>query len=227
MASDCYQILGVIPTASADEIRAAYRRLARLYHPDLNSGPEAEARMQQINQAYDTLSNPARRRQYDASALLTRRPAHASPRARRANASRSARIVLDPRPDAPIPQRGADIEAAVSISPREARRGVRKSFPVQRLETCPRCRGSGIEPEETFQRSGCWRCSGAQRLHRELQLHATIPPGVTDGQRLRLRGQGNAGTDGGTHGHIYITTRLHPPHRIGRMAAFLWRHLIA
>ena len=65
MNTDCYSILGVPPAATAEEIRAAYRRLARQYHPDLNSGPEAEARMKEINEAYDTLSDPLRRRQYD------------------------------------------------------------------------------------------------------------------------------------------------------------------
>ena len=65
MQQDCYSILGVPRTASPGEIRAAYRRLARLYHPDLNSGSEAETRMQQINDAYATLSDPDRRRQYD------------------------------------------------------------------------------------------------------------------------------------------------------------------
>ena len=65
MNGDCYSTLGVPAAATADEIRAAYRRLARQYHPDLNTGPEAEARMKEINHAYSTLSDPQRRRHYD------------------------------------------------------------------------------------------------------------------------------------------------------------------
>ena len=69
MTTDCYSILGVPRTATASEIRAAYRRLARVYHPDLNAGPEAEARMREINEAYDTLSDPQRRRYYDRTGI--------------------------------------------------------------------------------------------------------------------------------------------------------------
>jgi DnaJ-class molecular chaperone len=220
MTPDCYKILGVPNDATPDEIRAAYRRLARLYHPDLNSGPEAEARMQEINKAYDTLSNPARRRQHDVTVVAER---HASADGRR----RRRNVPYRSRPGAPISQRGEDVETAIFITQREAERGIRKSFLVQRLETCPRCKGSGVEPEETFNSSQCWRCAGQQRLPREIQLHATISAGVSDGNRLRLRGQGNAGLDGGPHGHVYITARVVQRDGVGRMAQFLLRHLVA
>ena len=224
MTPDSYQILGVQATATTEEIRAAYRRLARLYHPDLNSGPEAESRMQEINEAYDTLSDPLLRRRHDFSVAAGRHSTATQPPNRRAN--RRNRVVVNPRTSAPIPQSGEDIEVAVFISQREANRGVRKTFSVGRMETCPRCRGTGLEPEETFTRSHCWRCTGGQRLHRDLKLHATIPSGVSDGRRLRLRGQGSAGVDGGTHGHIYVTMRVRQPEGRGRMLWFLLRHLV-
>ncbi len=224
MNGDCYSILGVPAAATAEEIRAAYRRLARQYHPDLNSNPEAEARMKEINEAYATLSDPTRRRHYDiyGTADPTGVDAHSRGRQR---PRRSASV--DPPSSRPFsPRRGDDIPATVLITRREARRGCRKTFPVVRLETCPRCRGTGQEPEETLDVGQCWRCAGAQRLRHDFTLNATIPAGMSDGRRLRLRGQGNAGVDGGPHGHIYVTVREVRNTGLRRTLAFLWRHLL-
>ena len=226
MNGDCYSILGVPAAATTEEIRAAYRRLARQYHPDLNAGPEAEARMKEINHAYATLSDPQRRRHYDiygVSGPPAPEPSrHRSPNGGRPGATRPFR----PRTYSPAPpQRGEDIEAALLITSREARQGMRKVFPVTRTETCQRCRGTGFEPEETLEASQCWRCAGEQRLRRDLWLSATIPAGVADGRRLRLRGQGNAGLDGGASGHIYITVRVAQQPRLRQAISFVVRHL--
>ena len=226
MNGDCYSILGVPAAATTEEIRAAYRRLARQYHPDLNAGPEAEARMKEINQAYATLSDPQRRRHYDIYGV-SEPPAAEPSRRGQHNVSRSgATRPSRPRTYSPSsPQRGEDIEAALLITGREARQGMRKVFPVTRTETCQRCRGTGFEPEETLEAIQCWRCAGEQRLRRELSLSATIPAGVADGRRLRLRGQGNAGLDGGASGHIYITVRVVQRTRLRQAISFVLRHL--
>ena len=226
MNGDCYSILGVPAAATTEEIRAAYRRLARQYHPDLNAGPEAEARMKEINHAYATLSDPQRRRHYDIYGVSdppAAEPARRNPQnGPRPTATRPSR----PRTYSPSsPQRGEDIEAALLITGREARQGMRKVFPVTRTETCQRCRGTGFEPEETLEAGQCWRCAGEQRLRRELWLSATIPAGVADGRRLRLRGQGNAGLDGGASGHIYITVRVVQHPRLRQAISFVLRHL--
>ena len=226
MNGDCYSILGVPAAATTEEIRAAYRRLARQYHPDLNAGPEAEARMKEINHAYATLSDPQRRRHYDIYGVS--QPAAVEPTRRsrqngaRPTANRSSR---SPTHSPSSPRRGDDIEAALLITRREARQGMRKVFPVTRTETCQRCRGTGFEPEETLESDQCWRCGGEQRLRRELWLSATIPAGVADGRRLRLRGQGNAGLDGGASGHIYITVRVAQHAKLRQAVSFVLRHL--
>ena len=221
MNGDCYSILGVPAAATAEEIRAAYRRLARQYHPDLNSNPEAEARMKEINEAYATLSDPLRRRHYDIYG--TADPGNID-LSRRDRQRRSASA--DPPRSRPfIPRRGDDIPATVLITRREARQGCRKTFPVVRLEICPRCRGTGQEPEETLDVGRCWRCGGEQRLRHDLTLNATIPAGMSDGRRLRLRGQGHAGVDGGPNGHIYVTIRVVRNTGIRRALALIWRHL--
>ena len=220
MRQDCYSILGVPRTATPGEIRAAYRRLARLYHPDLNSGSEAEARMQQINEAYATLSDPGRRRQYDLHGTVGSAPAAAN----RPSRTGPRRGSAPPRQH--TPQRGGDMEVCMLVTSREVARGARKSFVVDRMETCPRCRGTGLEPEEIAIAGRCWRCGGEQRLSRTLRLNATIPAGIADGSRLRLRGQGHAGLDGGADGHVYITARLAPNRGLGHAVSFALRHFL-
>ena len=221
MRPDCYSILGVPRTATAGEIRAAYHRLARLYHPDVNSGAEAEARMQQINDAYATLSDPEQRRLYDlhgttsSSSATQQRPSRTGPR--RGTATPRTRV----------PQSGEDIEVSILVNKRDIARGARKTFIVERMETCPRCKGAGLEPEEIAIAGRCWRCGGEQRLPRTLRLNATIPAGVADGSRLRLRGQGNAGLDGGMAGHVYITARVAPNKGLKHVLAFLRRHFFS
>lgn len=234
MALDCYNVLGVMPTATPDEIRAAYRRLARLYHPDLNSGAEAEARMQVINQAYNTLSDPELRHQHDLAIIRERQNGHPRPQSRRPGSPdpagprrnpRRPRVVVTPQTEPPVPQRGSDIEGFLFINRREAKSGARKTFWTERLEICPRCRGSGLEPEETVGQSQCWRCAGQQQLSREMPLRAIIPPQVADGARLRLRGQGDAGRGGGVRGHAFVTIRIFPRTSLLRTARFILRHL--
>lgn len=216
MQQNCYSILGVPRTATAEEIRTAYRRLARLYHPDLNPEPEAEARMKEINEAYKVLSDPGRRFRYDAEVDDVGRM-------RRRYQRRERRARAPVQEDEP--RRGEDIEVTVLIGPRDVAKGTRQSFPVSRMEMCPRCGGSGSEPEETAGTSACWRCSGEQRLYRELRLNATIPAGAADGSRLRLRGQGNAGLDGGPSGNIYITVRIMPRVGFRQTLSFVLRHI--
>ena len=181
--------------------------------------------MQQINDAYATLSDPDRRRQYDVHGTVTNATPASSQRTERNQRAGPRRGVAQPREHSP--QRGEDLEVCVLISSRDATKGARKSFLVERMETCPRCRGTGLEPEEIAIAGRCWRCGGVQRLSRLLRLNATIPAGVGDGNRLRLRGQGNAGLDGGSNGHVYITARFAPNRGIGHAFSFVLRHLFA
>ncbi len=215
MRQNCYNVLGVPRTATTGEIRAAYRRLARMYHPDLNSGPEAEARMKEINEAYDVLSDPRLRFRHDTDVAANIRQQRQNRRRRNRGGSEPSRENS--------PRRGEDIEVTLLISKRDAIRGARKSFPVSRMETCPRCRGAGIEPEETAQTGPCWRCGGEQRLRRDMSVKTAIPAGVAAGGRLRLRGRGNDGLDGGPNGNIYLTVRIMPRQGLRQTISFVLR----
>src|SRR5438552_584955 len=102
MIRDLYQVLQVDPSADGEVLEAAYRRLARKYHPDVSSAPDAEARMRELNDAYATLRDPARRAAYDRGRAPARPP---EPRATTATTARARPVrPARPRPGAPRPR---------------------------------------------------------------------------------------------------------------------------
>jgi curved DNA-binding protein len=214
-SGDFYQTLGVSPTASAAEIQRAYRELARQYHPDVNADPSAEERFKAIGEAYDVLSDPDKRRRYDAYGPEFRRVpegAGARPRGRRSTAGA--------RP-------GAGARAGPAGGPGE--------------DVWFRTEGAEVDLEDLFGgmfggRRGWGPIPGAdQEAQLELSLQdayrggrrsvtlsgpggtrtydVTIPAGVVDGQRIRLAGQGGQGTDGATPGDLYLVVRIAPDPR--------------
>jgi molecular chaperone DnaJ len=162
---DFYEVLGLTQAAGQSEIKAAYRLLARKHHPDANRGdPGAEERFKAINEAYEVLSDPQRKEIYD-------RFGHAG---------------LDGRPDAGFgegrspfdlfdlffgggreargygPDRGADLRCDLELTLEECARGVERSIPVTRLESCSHCHGSGAQPGS--QPATCPACRGSGQL---------------------------------------------------------------
>src|SRR4051794_34465124 len=155
---DLYSLLGLAPGATSAEIKRAYRRLSRRYHPGINPGDRAaESLYKRISEAYETLVDPARRRSYDT--LGTNAPAEGettfeftgfdfSSAAQGTQAATFTELfseVLHPSvsPDTGAPQPGADIHAAVTISFDDAMRGVERQVVVTRQDVCRACRGAG------------------------------------------------------------------------------------
>jgi molecular chaperone DnaJ len=257
-----YDTLGVKKGASAEEIKKAYRKLAAQYHPDKNPGDaSAEEKFKHVQNAYDTLSDPEKRKQYDAFGGDGRGPRFDprnfdfgnaggnftindlgdlgdlfgglfGGRAGRGGARRAQ------------PQRGADIEAPVNVSFEDSLRGLETKIPVQVTtacrvcggtgaepgtspiicpecngrgviaesqglfalsEPCPRCRGNGTVIEKP-----CRNCKGAGREVRTKTYTVKIPAGVKDGTRIRLKGKGEIGEDGGQAGDLFVVTRVQP-----------------
>ncbi|WPP28848.1 J domain-containing protein [Streptomyces sp. CL7] len=216
MARDFYQALGVSRTASQDEIQQAYRKLARKHHPDVNKDPGAEERFKEINEAYSALSDPKTRARYDRFGEDFRKVpedweervgagAGAGPgggfRARRTAGAGGPRVRYTGFGDdfgaegidvedlfgsffgaggAPGRVPGADQEAELPLTVEEAYRGGRRTVTLAGPTGQPR------------------------------RYEVDVPPGVTDGQRIRLAGEGGRGSNDAPAGDLYLRVRIQP-----------------
>jgi molecular chaperone DnaJ len=251
---DLYVILGIEHGASESEIKRAYRRLARRYHPDINPGDRtAEVRFRQILEAYETLIDPERRSRYDAGSPEgdDRRTSgfegfDFSGRAGDHSATFGdlfAEVLTARGQQRPAAERGSDLHQTLTLSFDEAFNGSQRTVTVTRRETCRTCAGTGVTRAST---STCPVCQGAgmvrtvrghmvfsrtcpgcggtgqQRPHACQPCGATghithseavqvrIPPGIADGERVRVSRKGNAGLRGGEPGDLYITMQVSP-----------------
>lgn len=227
-ARDFYEALGVPRNASQDDIQRAYRKLAREYHPDVNKAPDAEDRFKEASEAYSVLSDPDQRRRYDAFGADFRRvPPDVDPRTwarARAGAGAGGR----PRAGAGVGGFGAtgfgggfggagaedvDLDDLLGgIFGRRAARGRRSGgFGRGPVPGADREAELELTVEEAY-RGGRHRITisgpGGPRT-----IDVDVPAGVTDGQRIRLGGQGGHGSDGGRRGDLYLLVRLLPHER--------------
>jgi molecular chaperone DnaJ len=272
---DYYEVLGVTRTASDQEIKSAYRRLAVKYHPDKNPGDaEAEEKFKEAAEAYQVLSDPDQRRRYDrfghsgvssgAGAtwgapgfggiedilgdLFGFGDVFGAGGGRGAGGAGGARRTAA--------QRGADLRYDLEISLEEAAAGMAAQLRIPRLETCEKCQGSGAaegtQPETCATCSGagqvryqqgffsvartcgtcrgtgriiktpCENCKGAGRVEREKMMEIKIPAGVETGSRLRIAGEGEAGTQGGPTGDLYVVIHVKEHEQFERQGSNLY-----
>jgi molecular chaperone DnaJ len=155
MANDYYKVLGVSNKASQDEIKKAYRKLARQYHPDRNQDdPRAEERFKEVQEAYDTLSDPEKRKQYDAGGSFAgfggRNPFAGAPGGGGFAADLgdifSGVFNRGGRQASPQPGRGRDLETEVHLPFEQAVEGTQVSITVPKAATCKICGGTGANP---------------------------------------------------------------------------------
>ena len=159
--SDLYSVLGVSREATADEIKRAYRKLARKYHPDRNQGDkESEERFKEVQEAYDTLSDPEKRKQYDAGGMFSGfGPRGFSGGGFTSDLGDIFSTFFGRRGGArQVPVQGRDLETEVRLSFEQAMEGVEVAVTVPKQATCPTCRGSGAKPGTSP--TVCPRCGG-------------------------------------------------------------------
>jgi curved DNA-binding protein len=195
--TDYYEVLGVSRDADQDAIRRAYRKLARTYHPDLNSDSDAEDRFKELGEAYEVLSDPDKRERYDRLGANWRQQEQQAPDAnfeeffdRQGFGSDDSRVEFSddlferlfgggggggPGRRGGGPLRGLDREALLELSLEDALAGGRRRLTLD---------------------------------HREIDVN--FPAGVRDGQLIRLAGQGAPGRDGGPAGDLYLRIALKP-----------------
>ena len=264
---DYYEVLGVSKGASDDEIKKAYRKLAKKYHPDMNPGDkEAEAKFKEVNEAYSILSDSEKRARYDQFGHAGVDPNYGAGGpgggfggfdmgdidlgdifgsffgggfggfGGSATSRRNG------------PQKGESLRASLTISFEEAAFGCEKEINLNRTEECEACHGSGAEPGTTAetcpdcrgtgvvrvqQRTGgfafsstapCTRCRGTGKIihtpckacggngsvKKTKRVTVSIPAGIDEGQAVSLRGQGNAGKNGGPSGDLIVGIHIRP-----------------
>jgi len=225
---DYYQILGIDRSASADDIKKAFRRLARQYHPDLHSGSkkaEMEKKFKELNEAHEVLSDPDKRKKYDQYGAQWEQ-AEAFEKARKQAGARgfggqessggfsgegfsdifenlfSGRGRGGGRGFA-VP--GGDLETDVDLTLREVLTGVTKRVSLREPSTCPVCQGSGEYRGRT-----CPTCEGTGVKTESKTIEVKIPAGVQDGTRVRVAGKGQPGMNGGKRGDLYLHVTIPP-----------------
>lgn len=203
---DYYAVLGVDRKASAADIKKAYRRLARKYHPDVNTEPDAEDRFKEVGEAYEVLSDPEKRAAYDALGAKWRDHQQ-----------------FEPPPDwEPAFSFGGggftQHEAGFSDffetlfgggAFRQARGARGGGFSGATFKGADEHARVGITLEEAFRQDSV-EISVAQPGAGPRRLRVKIPPGISDGKRVRLRGQGGPGVRGGEPGDLFVEFRLVP-----------------
>ncbi|MBC8275365.1 MAG: DnaJ domain-containing protein [Chloroflexi bacterium] len=227
---DYYAILGVGRSASEKEIKQAYRRLARKYHPDVNPGDKAaEAKFKEMSEAYEVLSDPEKRKKYDRFGdqwQYAEQFAKAGQGAQRDFSKGGTYTTFDFGDLGDLGDvfggifrgfgsgsgtarrfagaRARSLEHPVEVTLEEAYHGTRRVLQLQAEEPCSVCRGSG-----RVGRARCSNCGGSGRLLRPKRLEVKIPPGVAGGSRGRIAGQGGQGYDG-AKGDLYLGVKVLP-----------------
>ena len=265
---DYYEVLGVSKSASDDEIKKAYRKLAKQYHPDRNPGDKAaEAKFKEANEAYEVLSDKSKRAKYDQFGHAGVDPNFGGGGGFGGGFGGFDMGDVDlgdifgsffgggfggfgggGASRASAPQKGESLRASLTVSFEEAAFGCEKEIELSRTEPCTDCHGSGCAPGTTaetcpdcrgagvvrIQRGGggfafsttapcsrcggkgkiihtpCKSCGGAGSVRRKKRITVTIPAGIDDGQAVSLRGQGNAGKNGGPSGDLIVGIRVKP-----------------
>jgi molecular chaperone DnaJ len=187
---DYYEVLGVQQNASQEEIKKAFRRLARQYHPDVNKDPGADVQFKEINEANEVLSDPEKRAMYDrfGHSGLGGSPgfdpfgAGSDPFGSNYEAFFGG--AAGQRQSQRGPQRGADLRYTLSISFEEAIFGAEKEIEFRRLEGCPACRGSGAEPGTDPVR--CPKCGGLGEIRQRAPIFNMVTVTTCD----QCRGEG-------------------------------------
>lgn len=224
-----YQTLGLPEGASADEVRKAFRRLARKYHPDVNPGDkEAEAKFKEINEAHEVLRDPKKRQEYDAfrSGAFTGGPGSGPFR-------RTWGTGADPEGGGPWGQpfdiedlfgdilrgggagrrfgRGSDLTLELTVDFLEMAKGAVRDLRYRRPRACGSCGGTGRSG-----RSRCAACGGGGQVESEERIKVKIPAGAKDGSRIRVAGKGEGRGEPGASGDLVILLRMIPHPRFRR-----------
>ena len=249
-----YELLNVDSDASTSEIKSAYRKLARIYHPDVNKDTDAIDKFKEITSAYETLCNGLERQKYDTIHHIFRkdktfefeyqkqetkqepnenltkeqnkphddktekqtRP-NKNPKSREKNNKKSfsinilktvkhyiSRLKRNKKiKDYSKPQKGENLTTEITITPDEVLTGSKRIINIRSTKTCPKCFGHKFTNGDK-----CSNCGGSGTVTETKKITLTIPKGIKDGTRLRLKGEGASGKNGGSNGDVYVLVHI-------------------
>ncbi len=234
---DYYQILGVSRTASDKEIKKAYKQLARQHHPDLNDGDKkAEAKFQDINEAYEVLGDSEKRAKYDRFGHQWK---HAQAGGRPGGGGGGFDFDFSGfdfgaggggaggfssffeqmfggggghgHRSRSRSSKGKNANADVEVTLEEAFTGSTRTLSLSQTRPCASCGGMGVSGQGT-----CPTCRGAGQAATEKRIEVKIPAGVSEGSKIRVRGEGDPGRNGGPPGDLYLNVKLrkHPAYEV-------------
>lgn len=229
---DYYEVLGVKRDATDEQIRQAYRKLARKYHPDVNPGDKAsEDKFKELNEANEVLSDPEKRKKYDQLGANWKNGADFTPppgwgqvnveygdlndifgssgfsdffESIFGGGRTGARAGERARARSRT-ERGQDAEAEMVISLEDAHRGGVQRVSIQGVRACPTCSGTG-----TASGVVCSTCRGSGQVLSPRTLDVNIPPGARDNSVIKLARQGQPGQGGGEAGDLFVKLKINP-----------------
>ena len=230
MSKDYYKILGIAEFETAENIKTAYRKLARKWHPDIaGNTPDVMLKFKEINEAYEVLSNQVKKAEYD-KARRFYNYAHESSSYQKDTTSYE-KTTSNPQKDtnkfkfnweeflgkkcrdnafkqqAPkAPKRGDDINSDIEITVFEAVNGVTKVINMLQTQVCKKCNG-----KKFVNGSKCSDCNGKGEFTNYKKFTVKIPAGIKNGSKIRLAGEGNKGVNGGHNGDLYLTIHVLEP----------------
>ena len=275
---DYYEVLGIAKGASEAEIKSAYRKLAKKYHPDLNPGDKtAEEKFKEVGEAYEVLSDPDKKAKYDQFGFAGVDPSYGAGAGGAGFGGGFGGVDLggifgdifgggfgfgggQRTSNTNAPRKGADQRVSVVLSFMEAVHGCTKTITLTRQETCPDCGGTGaakgtspetcpdcggrgyvvrqtrtpfgvMQSQQPCTRCGgkgkivktpCEHCHGSGRTPVKKRLEVRIPAGINDDQSIALRGQGDAGTNGGPNGDVIVIVTVRPDPMFERDGYDVW-----
>lgn len=227
---DFYATLGVPKTASRQDIQRAYRELARKLHPDVNKTPEAEERFKDVSEAYSVLSDPEQRKRYDTFGPDFRRvPDDVDPqtwaRARtgRTHARAGAGTGGSSSGGGFGRGTGGNVDFEDLFGDLFTGRGRRSGWSTGPIPGADQETPIELSVDEAYH--GTHRNLTISSPDGTHTIEVTIPPGVTDGQRIRLAGQGGRGGDGGPPGDLYLIATIRPDDRYRVEGRNIYTHL--
>ena len=205
---DAYDVLGINKGASSDEIKQAYRKMAKKYHPDLNHEPGADVKFKEVQEAYDVLSDSDKKARYDQFGWPGVDPQAGGGFNGAGGFNQGGGMEFDlgdifaqffgggstrGRSQGPVgPQRGEDIYSSLKISFMESVKGVSKTIPLTYYRVCGNCRGTGANSASDFET--CNRCRGSGRVRMTQQtlfgaqtVERTCPDCSGVGRRVKVR----------------------------------------